>query len=269
MKNLEILDEREDAKRLYNKKMVLLGAFLSGPLAGGYLMIENYRMLDKSQKVVGTLGWSIGATLLLVSLKVFFPDEWNVPHSFYSFSSLGLVWGVFRTAQQKEVEQFLIDGGEVQSNWGVARAVVVSFLVVLGTTITLVYLKPAAIPIQVVEQPLVEVPISEERIRTRSFGLNDHTIAYQTGQISGVVVEEIAERLIAINFFGGSPKKDIYLEIEEGRYCFYIQDESADPSREGTVQRYRALATSLAPVVPAELTIFLVGDDFKTILLEI
>jgi hypothetical protein len=84
-----ILSTTPDFK-LHDNKNIIIGTFLGGPLAGAFLMIENFRNLNQQQHVIKS--WMIAIVGLLVLIaSTYISIVEKIPNIFFSFLSIMVV----------------------------------------------------------------------------------------------------------------------------------------------------------------------------------
>ena len=94
---------------IYTEDAVWFCSLIGGPLAAGYIIAENFRVLNMPVKRRITW-WIISAeTLLLILLALFYDSEVAVTNAI----STALIFLCFHIFQGKEVDEYIAAGGLV------------------------------------------------------------------------------------------------------------------------------------------------------------
>lgn len=121
-------------EKLYSIWGIKIITLLFGPIAGVYLMSENFKALGKKKESDKTL-W-IGLVLSILLMGIFIFINANLPN--YIFAPLSWLLYVFAISiplemyQKKKVNEILKDKSRKHSNW---RLLGVSLLALLATLI--------------------------------------------------------------------------------------------------------------------------------------
>jgi hypothetical protein len=111
--------------KLYKDRAIYVGTFLGGPLAGGYLIAENFKKLGQPEKVKSTWMIAIAVAALLLVVVFLVPGFEKVPPYiipiFYALAAQGLMKKYQLDALTAHVQK----GGNVYSIW---RAVLVGLI---------------------------------------------------------------------------------------------------------------------------------------------
>lgn len=101
-------------KKLYKEGSISIAAFLAGPLAGGYLMAENFRSLGKPVAARITIIGTIAFILLLLLISVF-PIADKIPNILFSVLYALTASFITRKFQHSGIQQHLSLGGAMYS----------------------------------------------------------------------------------------------------------------------------------------------------------
>ena len=128
----ELLEEIKDVK-LHSMRGILIGTFLGGPLAAGYLVMENYQNLGNRDSASKSLIYGILGTIILFGITLALPEEImdRIPSAAISFVSVAVIYGI---VQQQFGEIFLEHDAKDRTFYSRWRAVAVGLisLVLLG-----------------------------------------------------------------------------------------------------------------------------------------
>lgn len=128
----EVIQNQEAAEecnniRLNSIQSINLATFLGSPIAGAYLMKENYNLLHR--RLIGNLIFygSIAITLGLVILLTLLPDAVvdAIPNYAFPIVSMALIYLLSKNQFGKILEAHKVAGGAFKSKW---RAVLTSLI---------------------------------------------------------------------------------------------------------------------------------------------
>ena len=131
-------------EKLYNERAILIGTFVGGPLAGGYLLARNFAALNEPAKAGKTWMIVIGVLLLLAGL-VFIPAMDAVPSIVYSFVFCFAAHSAARKFQGTNIALHQTNGGQLYSAWWAVLAGFVSLVFTLVVFIGIAYLQDPSI----------------------------------------------------------------------------------------------------------------------------
>ena len=114
-------------RKLYTERAILIGTFIGGPLAGGYLLARNFSAMEKGGRAGIT--WVVTITVLLLTLATaFIPALESVPPVVFSFIFCIAAHTVAKKLQGADIHLHKEHGGIIQPTW---RAVVAGILFML------------------------------------------------------------------------------------------------------------------------------------------
>ena len=132
----ETLDIQTPTNKIYSKRAILVGTFLGGPLAAGYLIAENFKAFNDPDKAKKTWIYAIIATIVVFGIIFLIPD---IPALTIPAIYLGITSYVVQHFQGKNISTHINLGGQLHSGWrtiavgmiGLAIMVILSFVLVL------------------------------------------------------------------------------------------------------------------------------------------
>lgn len=111
--------------KFFKPNAVALSSFLAGPLAGGYMIAQNYKELGEPDKQVKTIVASIVILIVLLVLLFTSPIIANLPMIFlpilYSLMSFGFV----HFFQNDRIKQAISEGAQFHTGGRTASVVVI------------------------------------------------------------------------------------------------------------------------------------------------
>lgn len=134
--------EQVDSAALYNSTSVLVATFIGGPLAGGYLISENFRYLGEPEKAKQTWIYAILCLSVLLAISGFLQGSripWYVlPLGYTVLAYLPLKW-----MQSARIKSHKDQGGHIHKS---DRVFVICFV---GAVATIIGLLIASVLIQI------------------------------------------------------------------------------------------------------------------------
>lgn len=284
MEEQKILDDVKRTEKVYSQKGITLGAFLGGPIAAGYFLIENYKSLDNKAVVNKAWGITIISTIIYYVLAYFLKEVVGVSTVPLFVTCVVGAGQIFKQIQAKDIEVHLQQGGDLHSNWRVAG---IGLLFLFGT----VFILGAGLMAYEVQSPIIMPPPAElirptiparnttsssghlmksvvNSLESKSYGDAAHVIVYNNFFFSELKIDTISEKLTALGFFDDN-QKQVYLEKVLFDYEFSIIDASADITTEKTSLEYENLRANMeAFLKDGKVRILLMDEDLDEVLAE-
>ncbi|MGH1334606.1 MAG: hypothetical protein ACRBFS_00655 [Aureispira sp.] len=268
MSTRNILDEIESKGKVYNQKMLCIGAFFGGPLTAGYLMIENYKALNQREKVppawfiaiVGMLVYVVGA----VSISFYIID---IPDLLYGLLSMFAANAIYKKEQEDAIAEHLKDGGSLHSGWRVTGVLAVVFMLILAIVFVGAYFFFSVNDrdIEPIEDEVLEVvDLEEDPIASRVYGRLDHVISYNRSQLNIENIDDLGEELINLGYFDETSQRIMYIEEERARYTFFIIETEERAKDRQVLRVYSRLQEELALFLQTtEIEFILTDEDWE------
>jgi len=125
------------AYKLNKENAAFIAAFIGGPLGGGYLIAENFKLLGQPEKVKITWLITIGATILIFGGVLYIPALEKIPRLIiplaYSYATLVLT----KTYQGQDIKTHAATGGVYYSMWRAALVGLIGLVVVAAAMVAL------------------------------------------------------------------------------------------------------------------------------------
>jgi uncharacterized membrane protein YeaQ/YmgE (transglycosylase-associated protein family) len=126
-------------KKIFSAKMIMVAAFLGGPLVGAYLIGKNFRVFNEPSRARRTLIYSVIGTVILFGLFFSIPDRNQIPPVLFPLICAVIAQNIVKSYQGYRIQCYLSEGGEVNTWW---RVLVVT---VIGAVLTLILLLAIAV----------------------------------------------------------------------------------------------------------------------------
>jgi hypothetical protein len=132
----EILDTQPITGKVYTVTQITIATFLGGPLGGGYMISENYKLFNQSTKATQAIIYSVAALFILFAIGYLIPDDSSFPPSILPVIYAIAIRQVAQAAQGGLIQTHT-DGGGATFTWGRAIAVGVMALIITSVPIVI------------------------------------------------------------------------------------------------------------------------------------
>lgn len=128
-----------NSSKVYTKNAIAIATYFGGPLAGFYMMSENFKNFGNKEIAKKTFKIGSVATALFFLLLFIIPEYimHNIPKFIIPFFYSYLIYYYTNKLQGKNIEEFINTGGQKNSGWKVfwvlilCNAVLVSYIVLI------------------------------------------------------------------------------------------------------------------------------------------
>lgn len=121
--------------RFYKLSGIGLATFFGSPIAGGYLISRNYKVVGRDAEAKKAIIYSVLGTLAMFAVITFIESFFTLPNTTYSVPQVMAVYLLARQYQGELLETHKTNNGQFFSNW---RAFGISLVVILAILIVLV-----------------------------------------------------------------------------------------------------------------------------------
>lgn len=240
------MEQQVEKRQVFPLWAILIGAFLGGPLAVGYLVANNFKVLGESEKTKPSLLIAVLSTIFFIVIAI----ALNIPAGLLGFFCVGVSFAIFQYYQKIKVETFIQAGGQV-FGWG--RVVGISLLSLLITFLPMLI--------------WTAIAYNDADTQIQTYGTAvENQIAFRKGNLTKAEVDYVAAALEEVFFFDEAVPKNLYLEKKESEYIFsiFVQQQIIDSEEVG--QLFEDLKIELSEVLPKhQITIHLVVDEVENI----
>lgn len=113
----QVLDIPAAPYKLHSQRAIFVSTFLAGPLAGTFLISENFKSLGESNKAGGTLVVGTILTLALFLGIFLLPENIYVPNFLFPIIFAAIANFVSSKFQGKRLAEHAAAGGSYYSGW--------------------------------------------------------------------------------------------------------------------------------------------------------
>jgi hypothetical protein len=126
----------KSAKRIYKDNRIWLGSYLGGPLVAGYLIAENFKAFNETDKAKKTWIYTIIGTIIIFGGMFLIPENIieSIPRYLIPLTYTAIAYGFVAHYQKKNISAFLALEGKPFGWW---RTILIGLI---GLAITFVSL---------------------------------------------------------------------------------------------------------------------------------
>jgi hypothetical protein len=203
------MDEPETPDRpvpkIFSRLAILVSTFLAGPMAGGYMMAENFKAFGERRRAMWSLIISILGTVLLTTVVNLIPFVDKVPPVAFSAAAFVVIHQMINYYLAERMEAHFQAGGEKAGIGKIILVCVIAGILTVGLAVVgYFYFTPS------------------RNVAIKNYGTVQHEIAYDTGNIMVEEVDRIAAALTSATYFDSEAKKVVDVTKEEGRYELFL-----------------------------------------------
>lgn len=247
--------EEVPTEKIYSERAISVGTFMGGPLVGGYLMAENFKVFGDSDKVKKTWIISILATIAVFGLIFLIPENINIPNVVFPLVYMGITGYLVKVYQEKNINEHTKNGGEQHSWWRIIAISIIGCIVTIAPILGITFATEAA-----------NGNLSES---TKHYGAMNHEIVYQNN-INENEVDKIAESFTKGFFFDNALTKYVYLEKINKNYEISISCNESVKDNPVAYEPFITLRNEMQKDFPRNKIIFkMVVDDLENVVRRI
>ena len=193
----QFTDIQTPTKKIYKDRAIWTATLFGGPLAGGYLIAENFKVFNEPDKAKKTWIYAIIATVLIFGGIFLIPNPDKIPEQLIPLIYTAIAYYLVKHFQGTQIDSHIKAGGQVYNWW---RAFGIGLL---GTIVILL--------------PILGIALLSDTATTvgtanKTYGILKHEIAFDKNNISELEVDKLADGFISTTFFDQSFKKYVYVK---------------------------------------------------------
>lgn len=251
----QTLDAQTPTEKIYKDKAIWVGTFLGGPLTAGYLIAENFKAFNETDKAKKTWIFAIIATIIVFSGVFMIPDNINVPNQIIPLIYTAIAYFLVQHFQGQNISKHIDSGGKLFSWW---RTIAVS---IVGLLITIIPIFAFA---------LLSDSIDNASVSTKTYGTMNHEIAFDDSNITENEVDKLANGFVRTTFFDQAVTKYVYAVKVNDTYELSLSVVDGIANDNQALQPFIDLRTDLQTMFPDNKIVFkLVVDDLENVIKKI
>jgi hypothetical protein len=247
----QTLDIERPTRKIYKDRAIWVGTFLGGPLAAGYLIAENFKAFNDTDKAKKTWIYAIIATVVVFGGVFLIPENVKIPNQIIPLIYTAIAYYLVQHYQGQNISAHLNSGGQLFGWW---RTIAVGLI---GLAITI---------IPIIGFALLSDSIDNASISTKTYGIMKHEIDFDKNNISETEVNKIADGLTKTTFFDEAVTKYVYVNKLNDKYELKISVVDGIANDSEALQPFIDLRTDLQTMFPNNKIVFkLVVDNLDNV----
>tara|TARA_R110002072_G_scaffold302775_1_gene488618 strand:- start:3320 stop:4084 length:765 start_codon:yes stop_codon:yes gene_type:complete len=247
----QTVDIERPTRKIYKDRAIWVGTFLGGPLAAGYLIAENFKAFNDTDKAKKTWIYAIIATVVVFGGVFLIPENVKIPNQIIPLIYTAIAYYLVQHFQGQNISAHLNSGGQLFGWW---RTIAVGLI---GLAITI---------IPIIGFALFSDSIDNASTSTKTFGIMKHEIAFDKNNISETEVNKIADGLTKTTFFDEAVTKYVYANKLNDKYEIKISVVDGIANDSQALQPFIDLRTDLQTMFPNNKIVFkLVVDNLDNV----
>jgi hypothetical protein len=249
----ELKQNEVPTQKIYKDRAIWVGTFLGGPLAAGYLIAENFKAFNETQKAKTTWIIAIIATIIIFSGIFLIPEDVKIPNQIIPLIYTGITFYFVQHYQGQKINEHLNSGGAFYGWW---RTIAIGLI----TTI---------ITLSVIIGIILFTEMTGFKEITKEYGVIKNEIVYEDN-IPVNDVDKIAEGFEKNAYFENTNKKYVYLKKDNSIYEVSISCNQSIDNNPEAQEFFTLLRSEIQKQFPNNKIVFnLVVDNLDNVVKRI
>lgn len=116
-------------EKIYKERAIWVGTFLGGPLVAGYLIAENFKVFNDSEKVKTTWIIAIVSTIGIFGGLSFIPENVKIPNQIIPIIYSAVAFFLAKRFQEQKLNEHIENGGKLYSWWRIIAIGIIGLLI--------------------------------------------------------------------------------------------------------------------------------------------
>jgi MFS family permease len=126
--------------KLFKKRVIVICAFLAGPLVGGYMIAENFKHIGEKASYIRTLIITIAFTVVITLAMLFVPAIENIPNIVFPLCFASIASACVYFLQENKLQDHINNGAVYHKNERAFLVSLISLAIYIAFAFCLVYL---------------------------------------------------------------------------------------------------------------------------------
>jgi len=251
----QILDAEKPTRKIYNEIAIALATIFGGPLVAGYLIAENFKAFNQTDKAKKTWFYAITATASIFAGLILTPYNiaLKIPNWIIPLINVIIVSFLVQHFQRQNISAHIASGGQLFGWW---RSTAVTLI---GGTITIIFLSICLL--------LFSGSIINTLTSTKTYGSMKHEIIFVKENITEREVDKIANGLTTAAFFDNAVPKAVFVKRENNTYDLSVPVLAGTENNHQVLQQYVGLRDDLQKLFPNNrIVLNLTVDDTNNVI---
>jgi hypothetical protein len=205
MEDAATLDRPIPKEKIFSRLAILVSTFLAGPMAGGYMLAENFKAFGERRRATWSLLISILSTVLLMTVANLIPFVEKIPPIAFSGAAFVVIHQMINYYLAERMDAHFQAGGERAGIGKIILVCVIAVIVTVGLAFVGVFYFTSS-PNGVI----------------KNYGTLQHEIGYDPDNIAVEEIDRRAKALTSATYFDSEVKKIVDVTKEEGKYELFL-----------------------------------------------
>jgi len=199
-------EETNRSEKIYTNRAILASTFLAGPITGGYMLFENFRVLGEKKRAKWSLGLSAAGTVLLLIAFSTIPFLEKIPSIVFPAIYTWIAYFVIRACLAGKMDLHFRGGGEKVGLGEILLVAFASGMITFALAFGVFY---------VFEK-------NDAALSIKTYGPLKHEIGYDASNLNEAEVDRIARALTETTYFDREFKKTVDVKKDAGKYELFL-----------------------------------------------
>ena len=251
----ETLNIQTQTNKIYKDKAIWVGTFLGGPLVAGYLIAENFKAFNETDKAKKTWIYAVIATIVIFGGIFLIPDNIKIPNQIIPIIYTAIAYYLVQHFQGKNISSHINSGGQLYTWWRTIAVGLIGLAITITPILGFAFLSDAT---------------SQAGTDARTYGIMKHEIAFDKNNISDIEVNKVADGLTKTTFFDEAVTKYVYVKKVNKDFEISISCDKSVTTNTEALQTFIQLRKELQMFFPDNKIVFnLVVDNLDNIVKQL
>ena len=251
----QTLNIQKPTQKIFKDRAIWVGTFLGGPLAAGYLISENFKAFNETDKAKKTWIYAIIATIIIFGGVFLIPENIKIPNQIIPLIYTAIAYYLVQHFQGQNISTHLSSGGQLYNWW---RTITVGIIGLIITTIPILGFV------------LLSGTTMNAGTDSITYGTMKHEIMFDKSNISVIEVDKIANGLIKTTFFDEAVTKYVYAKKVGNNFEISISCNKSVTSSSETLAPFVQLRNDLQTLFPNNKIVFnLIVDNLDNVVKQL
>ena len=221
--------------KIYNKRAIMIGAFIGGPLVAGYLIAENFKVFDEKENEKKAWIYSIIITVLIFGSLFTIPNIDKIPKQIIPLIYTYFAVFIYQKYQETKIKVHLNDGGQTYNLWRTIGIGFIGLIIIILPIFGYAYLSERN---------------SEVFNTTRTYGITKNSIIYDKKDFTEKEIDILAKGLQSVLFFNNDVQRYIYVKKVGNNYELSITVNGGTEKNSTVIEPFMQLRNDIQSLFP-------------------
>ncbi|NHA06077.1 hypothetical protein G7092_19865 [Mucilaginibacter sp. HC2] len=232
--------------KIYNERAIWAGTFIGGPLAGGYLIAENFKAFNKKTEARNTWIFAILATIVIFGGVFLIPNAEKIPRQIIPIIYTAIAYSLVKRYQGSDINAHISTGGPIFNWWRTIGVSLVGLLITIIPVFGIAYFSYSS---------------PGAGADSKTYGTMKHEVAFDKSNITESEVDKLADALRKTTFFDDAVTKYVYAKKVGKNYELSIPCDIAVTTNPTALAPFIQLRKDMQDLFPDNKIIFNIVVD--------